>query len=49
MDEDVAVTRAEDKAATQLKGILAEMMLMMAGSFRPIAGLEIVSAEQMKN
>jgi hypothetical protein len=42
--EAIDVSRREDEAATELKGILAKFVLMMPGRLRAIAALEIIAA-----
>lgn len=43
MGEAVDISRCEDKAATQLKGIGPKFVLMVAGRASAIAALEIVA------
>jgi hypothetical protein len=46
--EAVDISRCEDKAATQLKGIGPEFVLMVAGRAGAIAALEIVAPKHVK-
>jgi hypothetical protein len=46
--ESIDISRREDEAAAELKGILAEFVLMMPGRPRAIAALEIVAASQVQ-
>ena len=48
MREAIDISRREDKRAAELEGILAELVLMMAGGAGAIAALEIVAANEMK-
>jgi hypothetical protein len=44
----IDISRREDEAATELKGILPEFVLMMSGSASAIAAFEIVAASQVQ-
>ena len=46
--EAVDISRCEDKAATQLKGIGPKFLLMVAGRAGAIATLEIVAPKHVK-
>jgi hypothetical protein len=46
--ESIDISRREDEAAAELKGILAELVLMMSGRPRAISALEIVAAGQVQ-
>ena len=48
MGEAVDISRCEDKAATQLKGIGPKFVLMVAGRAGAIATLEIVAPKHVK-
>jgi hypothetical protein len=47
--EAVDIARAEDESATQLEGIGAELVLVVAGGAGALAAFEIVASEQMEN
>ena len=49
MGEAVDIARAEDESATQLEGIGAELVLVVAGGAGALAAFEIVASEQMEN
>ena len=46
--EQIDISRCEDKAATQLKGIRPRFVLPVAGSAGAIATLEIVAPKDVK-
>lgn len=48
MGKSIDISRREDEAAAELKGILAELVLMMSRCPRPISALEIVAAGQVQ-
>ena len=48
MRESIDIARREDEASAELKGILAELVLMMSGRPRAIAALEVVTASQVQ-
>ena len=46
--EQIDISRREDKAATELKGIRSKFVLMVAGRAGAIAALEIVAPKHVK-
>jgi hypothetical protein len=49
MGETVGVAGAEDEGATQLEGIAAEFVLLVAGCAGAFAAFEIIAAEEMED
>ena len=49
MGEPVDVAGAEDKRASQLEGIAAQFVLMVAGGIGALAALEIVATEEVED
>lgn len=48
VDEPVHIARSKHEAGSQLKGILSQLMLPVAASFRPGTGLCVVRTQKMK-
>jgi hypothetical protein len=46
--ETIDISRGEDEAAAELKGILAKFVLLVAGGAGALAAFEIVAAKQVK-
>jgi hypothetical protein len=48
VDKPVHVSWGKNEAGSELKRILSELVLLVAGSFRPRTGLRVVRAQKMK-
>jgi len=48
VDKPVHVSRSKNEAGSQLERILSQLVLPVAGGFRPGTGLRVVRAQQMK-